>query len=372
MSNALYPSIITSVLMVACSPDRSEGPVVQDEAVFGVLEDEDIVYASGLGYDPRDDQTLTALDLTLDVYYPDNGAVSRPVFMWIHGGGFTGGSKTRDEIEEMAEFYATRGWVFVSINYRTTKVLSNGYDLCDEEDGSEHKEAVEFYRGIAPPEWTRFACDGADESLNFHQSIAMYSAQRDAKAALRWIVLNSNSYSIDLNYITVGGNSAGAITAATLGITDKDDFRDEIPTGDDPTLSATHLDETYTVQSMVWYWGSKQKLTMFDSVYDENSYDGDDPEIFMAHGPAEEKGESPTPYTDAVELQSTYDDNGIYSELVLLYCDGEVNPTCPYDTDGDGIADSWGHGAWGAQVDGVSLSQMSLDFIVKRQNLRVE
>ena len=43
--------------------------------------------------------------------------------MFIHGGGFTGGIKHKPEIVEMANYYASRGWVFVSIDYTTTEEL---------------------------------------------------------------------------------------------------------------------------------------------------------------------------------------------------------------------------------------------------------
>ena len=33
---------------------------------------------------------------------------------------------------------------------------------------------------------------------------------QDSKAALRWIIANSNIYKINTDYITVGGNSAGS------------------------------------------------------------------------------------------------------------------------------------------------------------------
>ena len=40
--------------------------------------------------------------------------------MFIHGGGFTGGM-----IVEMGNYYASRGWVYVSIDYRTTEELGD-------------------------------------------------------------------------------------------------------------------------------------------------------------------------------------------------------------------------------------------------------
>lgn len=51
----------------------------------------------------------------------------------------------------------------------------------------------------------------------------MYVAQRDAKAALRWIVAHSNTYNINTDYMTVGGASAGAITIIALGISNQED-----------------------------------------------------------------------------------------------------------------------------------------------------
>ena len=43
--------------------------------------------------------------------------------MFIHGEGFTGGIKHKPEIVEMANYYASRGWVFVFIDYTTTEEL---------------------------------------------------------------------------------------------------------------------------------------------------------------------------------------------------------------------------------------------------------
>jgi acetyl esterase/lipase len=39
-----------------------------------------------------------AIALYLDVYYPNNDSTDRPVYMFIHGGGFTGDTKTKPEI----------------------------------------------------------------------------------------------------------------------------------------------------------------------------------------------------------------------------------------------------------------------------------
>ena len=306
-----------------------------------VLEERDITYAEGLSHDSTSSSPF-AVPLLLDVYYPDDDSTDRPVFMFIHGGGFTGGIKHKPEIEDMADYYASRGWVFVSIDYRTTEELGVL-------EGINAEEVTAYYTGIAPQEWVEHAIGGAENPKQLQQSIAMYAAQRDAKAALRWIVANASTYDIDTDYITVGGASAGSITAIALGISDQEDFTDEISIADDPTLSTTNLDESYDVKSMVYFWGSKIKLDVFEAVYGVNPYDSNDPELFMAHG---DENDPVTPYEGALELQGIYDTLGIYNELVTL--EGE------------------GHGAWNAKVNGKGLSELSFDFLVERQNLNLE
>jgi acetyl esterase/lipase len=270
--------------------------------------------------------------------------------MFIHGGGFTGGIKHKPEIVDMANYYASRGWVFVSIDYRTTEELGVIQGMTPE-------KLLVYYKGIAPQEWIDNALQGAQSSGEVQQATAMYLAQRDAKAALRWIVANANTYNINKDFITVGGASAGAITTIALGISNQEDFRDEISISDDPTLSTTNLNESYKVRSMVYFWGSNKKLDVFEAVYDleqYDRYDPSDPELFMGHGTAEDPV---TPYEEALELQGIYDSLGIYNKLVTLLLPNG-NPA--------------GHGAWNAVVDGKGLSELTLDFLVERQNLTVE
>ena len=248
--------------------------------------------------------------------------------MFIPGGGFTGGIKHKPEIVEMGKYYASRGWVYVSIDYRTTEELG---DL----DGKSQQEIIDYYSGIAPQEWVENAFGGADSEKEIQQAVAMYAAQRDAKAALRWIVANADTYNIDTNEIAVGGASAGAITTMALGITDLGDFRDEISLTDDPTLSTTNLNETYEVQSLVYFWGSNVKIELYNSVYEVDRYDSEDPELFMAHG----DGNDPvTPYEGALALQDIYNSLNIHSELVTL--------------------EGHGHGAWNAVVNGKGLFEL--------------
>jgi len=342
--------MVVAGLLAACSGNSSQDEpatsrditTVKKDASYAVLLESDVRYGDGLSHD--DNSTIPfSTPLHLDIYTPDNGALNRPVYLFIHGGGFTGGSKTAEHIVEMATYFAARGWVFVSINYRTTQNL--GALSADNPD-----EALTFYQGIAPEEWINFALDGAETESDFKQAIALYTAQRDAKAALRWIMANAERYSIDTNYVTVGGGSAGAITALALGVTDEDDFRDEISLVDDPTLATTNLNATTRVKSLVHFWGSNVKLELFEAVYGEYPYDSTDPELFMAHG-TDDINPS-TPFSEATELEAIFNANGIYNALIPL----------------EGV----GHGAWGATANGKTLAELSFDFLTERQGLIVE
>ena len=323
------------------SDSDSNIPVVHTDSTYEVVIESDIEYADGLIHN-NTSTTPFAAPQKLDLYYPDNEETNRPVYMFIHGGGFQSGTKTKPEIINTANYFTSRGWVFASIDYRAAEDLGNIR-------GKTPEELLSYYQGIAPREWIEHALQQAEGPDEVQTATAMYTAQRDAKAALRWIIANADRYHINPEYITVGGASAGSITAITLGISENEDFRDEIPLDDDSTLATTNLEQDYSVKSLVYYWGSPVKLNLFEAVYGLNRYDRNDPELFMAHGTEYDRV---TPYSGAIALQEIYDDLEIYSQLATL--------------------EGHGHGAWDAQVDGKGLPELSFDFLVERQNLIVQ
>ena len=361
MNKVPFLLVLELLLMIVCKKEvepiiTDNGiPIVKADSTYTVLQETNITYAEGLSHNTTS-TTPFSIPLKLDIYYPNNNSSNRPVFMFIHGGGFTGGTKTKPEIVEMANYYASRGWVFASIDYRTTEELG-------EISGMSPQDVRSYYTGLAPHEWIDTAIAGSNNDDQVKQATAMYLAQRDSKAALRWIATNASTYNINKDYITVGGASAGAITTIALGISNQEDFRDEISISDDPTLSTTNLSQTYNVRSMVYFWGSNIKLDVFESVYQLNQYDRydvNDPELFMAHG---EAYDPVTPYQEALELQDIYNSLGIYNELATIMVPSISNPTVLVDA---------GHGAWDGEVNGKGIFELSFDFLVERQNLTIE
>jgi acetyl esterase/lipase len=323
-------------LLASCATDDTISdpspfvPTVQRQATYEVEKVKDVVYGYGYGHNNELDSTVETA-LMLDIYRPMDITSPRPVYMFMHGGGFIGGSKSNENIEAMGEYFASRGWIFLSIDYRTTAHI--GQDLSK----------------LAPQEWINAALQNQEINRSA-QFVAMYMAQRDAKAAMRWIMANAEQFSIDENYITVGGSSAGAITALALGVSNSDDFSKELSADEDPTLSTTNLNESYRVNSIISYWGSSIKLDLFEQIYGEQRFDSNDPKLFMAHGTMDD-----TPYTDfsnSLDLLSIYATLGIYAELLHL--------------------EGYGHGAWNAYVNNKSLSDHSFDFLVQQQGLNVQ
>ena len=109
--------------------------------------------------------------LNLNVWTPQPGATGLPVFVWIHGGGFTNGSSAAYD----GEAFARDGVVCVSINYR---LGVDGF----------------LYTGKGPA------------------NLGML----DQVAALEWVQDNIAGFGGDPAKVTIGGESAGAMSVATL------------------------------------------------------------------------------------------------------------------------------------------------------------
>lgn len=118
------------------------------------------------------------LNLNLDLYQPissDTVLGPRPLLLLIHGGAFYNGDKKDKGYPELGNYFAERGYVVASVNYRL---------------------------GFWP----------------FSQSVdrAGYRAVQDVNAAVRYLLKNKEQYKIDTDNIFVAGSSAGAITALNV------------------------------------------------------------------------------------------------------------------------------------------------------------
>ena len=137
-------------------------PKVSYEAIYDVKIEKDLIYGYGIKHQSFNFDNPTVKSLELDVYNPENDFNNRPVLVLIHGGGFRSGSKNLNNYINLSNFFACRGWVVFTINYR----LANDF-------------------GSVPNEWISYVdLNSPDSDKKQHK--AVYPAIRDAKAALRW------------------------------------------------------------------------------------------------------------------------------------------------------------------------------------------
>lgn len=131
---------------------------------------------------------MRPLELKMDIYKPEqDGSGPRPLLLMMHGGSFFVGHKEEKGQAGWCEYFASLGYVAVSINYRLGFLPTRG--------------------GLAEAE---------DRALE------------DADAALRYL-LDRKDLRIDPDYIFAAGTSAGAMLALRLA------FR---PAGDHPHIRA--------------------------------------------------------------------------------------------------------------------------------------
>ena len=117
----------------------------------------DVTYLTADGYESK-----------LDVIVPRNPSGGLPTLLYIHGGGWVGGTKERAMLQLLP--YLEMGFAAVNVEYRLARVA------------------------LAP------------------------AAVEDARCALRWVLSNADSYGFDIDRIVVSGHSAGGHLALTTGM----------------------------------------------------------------------------------------------------------------------------------------------------------
>jgi len=140
--------------------------------------------------------------LRLDLYLPPDTRPNPPLLIWVHGGGWRGGSKDRCMLQWLSDEFAV-----ASIEYRLSQV-------------------------------------------------APFPAQvHDCKGAIRWLRAHASRHGYDARRIGAAGGSAGEHLVALLGTS----------AGVEPLEGAVggHLDQTSAVQAVVNLFGPMD-LTLYD------------------------------------------------------------------------------------------------------------
>jgi len=119
-------------------------------------------------------------ELKLDIYFPENihSNSKFPTIVWMHGGGFAGGSRDAPEETRFFNKITNKNYIAVSISYRLTR----------------------------KDEPTSFGCDcPADVKMETFKM-----ASEDYLDAVGFLIQNKEKFKIDTEKIIAGGSSAGA------------------------------------------------------------------------------------------------------------------------------------------------------------------
>jgi para-nitrobenzyl esterase len=142
---------------------------VRDASEYGLSAPQNPSLLPGMEPGPQGEDCLY-----LNVYTPAADSARRPVLVWIHGGGFTGGSGSQ-ALYDAGRLAAQGDVVVVTVNYRLGAL---GY----------------------------LYADGLDAN----------PGQLDQIAALEWVRDNAETFGGDPGNVTIFGESAGGMAVATL------------------------------------------------------------------------------------------------------------------------------------------------------------
>ncbi len=202
--------------------------------------------------------------LLLDLYEPigEDAPPLRPGLILIHGGGFTGGSRTNPALVEICTEMASRGYSAVSIDYRLAG-----------QDPVVSDEFMPFYEALE------------DSGATLPAAIA--AAVEDATHAHRWMAAHAGELAVDPDRIAIGGSSAGGVTSLLEAYSIDDHGITNLP----------------AIGALVDFWGSLGPFV--------TNMEVGEPPLVIVHGT-----EDPTvPFADAVALANQAEAVGIPYEF---------------------------------------------------------
>jgi acetyl esterase/lipase len=244
-------------------------------------QDSPLAWAARLENDYRIVPNITYLtasnyDAKLDLYVTRTPEKPLPTLIWIHGGGWTGGTK---ESFTGIPAYLAMGMNVVNVEYRLARTAQ------------------------AP------------------------AAVEDCRCALRWVIQHAKEYGIDVNRIVVGGGSAGGHLALTTGMLPASAGLDRQCPGPDNLKVAAIVNwfgiadvnelldgVNMKAYAVTWLGSAPDRDQIAKRVSPLTYVRAGLPPVLTIHGDAD-----PTvPYTQSVRLHKALTDAGVANELVTM------------------------------------------------------
>ena len=258
----LFAILCSSAFAQVKGPDANWATLVSRD--YGV--DANIVYKRASGFDCK-----------LDVISAPDKTKPRPTLIYIHGGGWTAG--TKEQCALLVLPYLAKGMNIVNVEYRLGSA------------------------SLAP------------------------AAVEDCRCALRWVYANAEKYGFDLNRLVVSGRSAGGHLSLMTGmLTTADGFDNECFEASEVKVAAIVnffgitdvLDvlegpnrQTYAVR---WFGSLPNRVELAKKLSPLNYVRKGTPPIITIHG----DNDHVVPYPEGVRLHEALNRAGVPNQLVTV------------------------------------------------------
>lgn len=263
MTRALRTAVLLGSFVGVAHAQSLDGPA-RLETDFRIVPN--ITYVTASGYEAK-----------LDLYVRRSASVPQPTVIFIHGGGWTGGTKEGRTLA--IQPYLAMGLNVVNVEYRLAKIA------------------------LAP------------------------AAVEDCRCALRWVSGHAKEYGIDVRKLVVAGDSAGGHLALTTAFLPSSAGLDrECPGADDLQVAAvvnwygiTDVNELLDGANMrayavAWLGSLPNREEVARRVSPLTYVRAGLPPVLTIHGDAD-----PTvPYAQAQRLQRALNDVAVANELLTI------------------------------------------------------
>lgn len=270
---------ILIVILFGCKSNQNNPLPKSDAASFWATRYSE---ATDIKYGNTEQQKLDIYSQGQWIGEPDywkSDTIVHKTLIYIHGGGWLGGSK--DQITPFIISYLQRGWNVVNVDYRTGE-------------------------GTAP------------------------KAVDDCMEAVQWIARHAKNFNIDTEHVVISGESAGGHLALITGLLNSIPGSHKFYSGDSVKITAivnwygitdiTGVDNFYKKQNQesnyasIWV-GNPKRMDSISNVFSPiKRITSSTPAIITVHG----KKDSVVPYEQAVTLHELLKKAGIRNELVSI------------------------------------------------------
>ena len=217
--------------------------------------------------------------LKLDLYVPEKTDTKPPLLVWIHGGGWTKGSKS--QFNPIFVRLTEEGYAAASIDYRLEGLTSHAKQI------------------------------------------------HDCKGAIRWLRANAEKYGYDVTHIGVGGGSAGGHLVLLLGLSsDIEELEGDVGGNTDQSSQVHAVVDLFGPSALELFAAESERFRhnktqeLLTSASPVTYLTKDDPPILIFHGDEDHV----VPLSQSEHIHKLYQEMGLESSLHVIEGAGHGGP----------------------------------------------